>query len=131
MQSIAWTACLRRHAIRANYQAAIWRRSLINDPETPDPVGNGWKLEEQQLNIDWVDGSSVGLPKAVLTLLAGKCNRSCQLPHLHSPDEWTILLKCTDMCQLRSCTTQTRDDNNYYDDANVEVSQNDDDDDRL
>ena len=32
--------------IHANYQAAIWRRSLINDPETPDPVGNGWKLKE-------------------------------------------------------------------------------------
>ena len=33
--------CLRTHTIRANYQAAIWRRSLINDPETPDPVGTG------------------------------------------------------------------------------------------
>ena len=31
--------CLRKHAIRANYQAAIWRRRLINDLETPDPVG--------------------------------------------------------------------------------------------
>ena len=33
--------CLRKHTIRTNYQAAIWRRSLINDPETPDPVGMG------------------------------------------------------------------------------------------
>ena len=32
--------CLRKHTI-ANYQAAIWRRILINDPETPDPVGTG------------------------------------------------------------------------------------------
>ena len=59
--------CPRKHAIRANYQAAIWRRSQINDPETPDPVGNGLKFEEQQLNTDWVDGSSAR--KAVLTLL--------------------------------------------------------------
>ena len=27
--------------IHTNYQAAIWRRSLISDPETPDPVGTG------------------------------------------------------------------------------------------
>ena len=33
--------CLRKDTIRANYQAAIWRRSLINDPDTPDPVGTG------------------------------------------------------------------------------------------
>ena len=33
--------CLRKHTIRANYQAAIWRRSLINDLETRDPVGPG------------------------------------------------------------------------------------------
>ena len=32
---------LRKDTIRDNYQAAIWRRSLINDPETPDPVGTG------------------------------------------------------------------------------------------
>ena len=33
--------CLRKHTIRANYQAAIWRRSLISDPDRPDPVGMG------------------------------------------------------------------------------------------
>ena len=33
--------CLRKDTIRANYQAAIRRRSLISDPETPDHVGMG------------------------------------------------------------------------------------------
>ena len=33
--------CLRKDTIHTNYQAAIWRRSLISDPETPDPVGMG------------------------------------------------------------------------------------------
>ena len=116
--------CPRKHAIRANYQAAIWRRSQINDPETPDPVGNGWKFEEQQLNIDWVDGSSA--PKAVLNLLACKCGRSCKLPNCIC---LTNGLKCTDMCQPRSCTIQARDDND--DDVNVEVNQNDDADDEV
>ena len=36
--------CLRKHTIRTNYQAAIWRRRLINDPETPYPVGTGGNL---------------------------------------------------------------------------------------
>ena len=33
--------CLRKHTIRANYQAAIWVRSPVNDLETPDYVGMG------------------------------------------------------------------------------------------
>ena len=35
-----------KHSERANYQAAIWKRSLQPDPGTPTPVGRGWKLTE-------------------------------------------------------------------------------------
>ena len=65
--------CLRKHTIRANYQACIWRCSLQCDPSIPDPVGFVWKMGnstdgELGLTIDWMDGKPA--PEAVLELLA-------------------------------------------------------------
>lgn len=37
--------CLSKHAMRANYQTCIWRRSLERNPVIPRPVGMGWKME--------------------------------------------------------------------------------------
>ena len=39
--------CLVKHAQRANYQAAIWRRCLEQDSKVPSPVGRGWKIEKE------------------------------------------------------------------------------------
>ena len=59
---------LRKHGLRANYQAAIWKRSLKRCPEIPSPLGCGWCTEDGRLATDWM----VGLPalKAVLELLS-------------------------------------------------------------
>ena len=50
--------CLMKHSLRANYLAAIWKRSLENNPQIPNPVGLGWQLEQcadaQHLAIDWM-----------------------------------------------------------------------------
>ena len=48
--------CLRKHSLRANYQAAIWKRSLQSCPQVPSPVGSGWCLEDGKLTIDWMSG---------------------------------------------------------------------------
>ncbi|KAG0711428.1 hypothetical protein GWK47_020627 [Chionoecetes opilio] len=38
---------LMQHTLRANYQAAIWRRSLENLPDVPAPsAGHGWELDD-------------------------------------------------------------------------------------
>lgn len=93
--------CLKKHSERANFQAAIWKRSILADPNTPVPVRHGWKMEEGHLVIDWMDGSPA--PEAVLDLLSCKCSRVCKLPSCVC-----LLngLKCTDMCRLRECTNQ-------------------------
>lgn len=100
---------LRKHAWRANYQAAVWRRSLEQDPDPPTPVGRGWKLENQDgknyLTIDWMDGQSA--PEAVLDLLACKCSKSCKLPKCVCLANG---LKCTDMCKLSDCDNQALSD---------------------
>ena len=86
---------LRKHCQRANYQAAVWRRSLQNSPVLPSPIGNGWFMKRECLALDWMSGESA--PKVVLELLFCQCNRLCQLPNC------TCLangLKCTALCKL-------------------------------
>ena len=39
--------CLEKHALRANYQAGIWRRCLEQNSQVPSPVGRGWKIEKE------------------------------------------------------------------------------------
>ena len=74
--------CQAKHALRVNYQAAIWRRSLQACPEIPNPKGHGWELEsdhdQQFLTIDWMTGSPA--PEAVLELMSCKCSSGCKLP---------------------------------------------------
>ena len=61
---------LRQHVLRANYQAAIWRRSCQAQMDIPTPNGNGWNLdpESNQLAIEWMTG--IPTPQAVLDLLS-------------------------------------------------------------
>ena len=85
---------LRKHCQRANYQAAVWRRSLQNSPVLPSPIGNGWFMKGECLALDWMSGEPA--PKTVLELLSCQCNRLCQLPNC------TCLangLKCTTLCK--------------------------------
>ena len=37
---------LRKHILRANYQALIWRKADIAYPDIPHPSGHGWNLSE-------------------------------------------------------------------------------------
>ena len=71
--------CLTKHAQRANYQAAIWRRCLEQDPQVPSPIGRGWKMEREeesdQLVVHWMEGQPA--PDAVLDLLACNCTKKC------------------------------------------------------
>lgn len=116
---------LRKHAERANYQAAIWKRSLETHPDTPTPIGRGWKLFEtngkQQLEIDWMDG--LPAPQALLDLLSCKCPKSCKLPKC-------ICLvngfKCTDMCSHSKCSNQESHDE-YCDEEAASAAEEEDD----
>ena len=46
---------LRMHSQRANYQAAIWRRSLLCAPNVPHPEDHGWIVSEDGNQLDlWI-----------------------------------------------------------------------------
>ena len=93
--------CLVKHAQRANYQAAIWRRCLDQNIDTPSPVGRGWQIEKtdgfDQLVVHWMDGQPA--PEAVLDLLACSCARKCVLP------KCVCLSKVSNSPQPQGCTS--------------------------
>ena len=86
---------LRQHAHRANYQAAIWRRSLESSPTVPSPTnGHGWNLLDGQLEICWLTGAPA--PEVVLELMSCRCSRNCDndCPCVMNG------LRCTPACEL-------------------------------
>ena len=90
------------HVLRANYQAAIWRKCLQSQPSVPDPKECGWTTDQDgRLVIQWMRGSPA--PEAALQLLSCQCVHSCKLPHCTCLSNG---LKCTDMCRLQTCNNQ-------------------------
>ncbi|KAG1655497.1 hypothetical protein GQR58_024494 [Nymphon striatum] len=117
-------AALRKHIYRANYQTAIWRRSLEKSPDIPSPVGNGWCMQveddsKQHLLIDWLDVAIA--PDAVLQLLSCKCSRTCKNPTCPCLENG---LRCTDLCRLLTCNNQAvvaeLSDNDCEDDSDMD-----------
>ena len=94
------------HTLRANYQAAVWRRCLQNKPTVQDSKECGWKLNKDGfLEIEWMRTPSA--PDAVLELLSCKCKRSCLLPDCAC---LANSLVCTEMCTLQICTNQRQEE---------------------
>ena len=108
---------LRKHCERANYQVAIWRRSLQRCPQIPSPVGHGWSLEEGRLMVNWMSGEPA--PMAVLELLSCQCKRRYQLPNCSCLSNG---LQCTALCRLQDC-------DNWHEDPVEAIAETDDDDD--
>ena len=99
--------CLEMHTIRANYQSAIWHRSLDVESNTPSPLDcTGWIVnDEAQLQVNWMTGSPA--PDVVLEFLSCKCKHVCRLPDCQCMVNG---LKCTDACRLQSCDNMKDDE---------------------
>ncbi|KAF1383684.1 hypothetical protein PFLUV_G00134400 [Perca fluviatilis] len=90
---------LQQHIQRANYQAAIHRRSLQKRPEIPPPVQHGWRMEGEHLVVHWMILPPA--PQSVLELVhcqckilkcvGGKC--TCKKHKL----------ACTELCHCTNC----------------------------
>lgn len=99
--------CLHMHALRANYQAAIWQRCLERNPEIPPPQsGHGWELDETgHLCFKWMEGAPT--PEVFLEFLSCKCRRVCKVPDCPCLSNG---LKCTDACYLKDCSNMRSED---------------------
>ena len=40
---------LHYHILRSHYQAKLWRQANVLKPCLPDPIGHGWKLQDEVL----------------------------------------------------------------------------------
>ncbi|KAG0719028.1 hypothetical protein GWK47_051331 [Chionoecetes opilio] len=114
---------LMQHTLRANYQAAIWRRSLENLPDVPAPsAGHGWELDDGgSLKIRWMAG--LPAPDVVLNLISCTCRRTCR------PSDCSCILnglKCTVVCKLQGCSNMVQDDAIVAQDANDSDGDSDD-----
>ena len=45
---------LNKDIARASYQASIWRRTLVCNPQVPSPVSHGWVFKDDDLCVDWM-----------------------------------------------------------------------------
>ena len=116
--------CLYMHVLRANYQAAIWRRCLESKPMVPDPKGCGWTTDDNgNLVIEWMHGSPA--PDTVLQMISCKYVRACK------PPDCTCLvtqLKCTTMCKFQTCTNQRIDNDAEKAEEEMDLDESDADD---
>ena len=68
---------LKKHVLRANYQAAVHSKCLEQFPQCPSPKGHGWKIVEGELAIDW--GDLPPAPSSLLELTHCSCKKtSCE-----------------------------------------------------
>ena len=82
------------HVLRACYQTCIWKHSLLAQRDVQPPIGYGWKLEDNQIIINW--GYDKAAPDEILEFMACRCKKSiCCCVSNHLP--------CTDMCKCRTC----------------------------
>ena len=107
--------CLHLHALRANYQASIWRKCLEQHPDIPSPDDHGWAIEDGLLVIKWMTG--LPAPEAVLEIIACNCKKECTLPKCECLANG---FKCTPACKLQSC-------DNMVDDQDEDVTIQDED----
>ena len=64
---------------------------------SPSPVGHGWKLKDNQLQIVW--GTQEPAPESILECVQCKCQKGYKARcSCYKSD-----LKCTELCQCKSC----------------------------
>eukprot|EP00794_Sanderia_malayensis_P021066 gene21066-23121_t len=68
--------CLEKHGQRANFQAAVWKRCLEQDPNVPSPIRRGWKMEREEGTAE-----KCTLPKCECIANGLKCTEMCKLKH--------------------------------------------------
>ena len=106
---------LLQHVKRANYQSFIWKRARHANPDITSPVGNGWSLSGDVVEVVWME--SPPAPESVLELITCdcrrlKCNASCQCKILS--------LECTDICKCHAnCKNMNYNDDSGTDDEEI------------
>jgi uncharacterized protein YbdZ (MbtH family) len=89
---------LHQHILRVNFESYICKHATTPILASPSPVGYGWKLEEDQLEIVW--GTQEPAAESILEYVNCKCNKGCTTKRCSC---YKSGLKCTELCQCNSC----------------------------
>ncbi|XP_071822275.1 uncharacterized protein [Apostichopus japonicus] len=90
---------LQKHILRANYQTAIHKLCFEQFPEVPPPISHGWKVVDDNLDIDWMDCPPA--PDSVLEFVQCGCKKSKCRQRICSCVQNG--LPCTDLCHCSDC----------------------------
>ena len=105
---------LELHAKRANYQAAIWRRSLQPQPVVPSPNGQGWSVDSSNsIPVNWL--TLLPAPQQLLELVSCSCKKGCGTGLCSCCRNG---MPCTDVCQCVDCTNRQDEGESSADECN-------------
>ena len=105
------------HLRRANYQAAIWRRCLLADMNTPSPHGHGWTVSGKEISIVWM--TQPRAPDMILNSV--KCQ--CKSSHACSTKTRGCRQRgfsCTEMCMCENCWNRITADIDDSDESDID-----------
>ena len=95
------------HLKRANYQAFVWRNSLVALQELPSPEYHGWAIEDEALKPVLMDKDPA--PRGILELTTCNCKKSACRSHCSCNING---LSCTEACfcmaDVESCRNPHR-----------------------
>ena len=101
-------------AKRANYQAAIWRRSLQPQPVVPSPNGQGWSVDSSNsITVNWL--TLLPAPQQLLELVSCSCKKGCSTGLCSCCRNG---MPCTDVCQCVDCTNRQDEGESSADECN-------------
>ena len=85
---------------------AEWKDALSSDKTLRDPNGNGWERNENKLQIKWTTKKAA--PNEVLEFVTCNCKKSkCETNKCPC---YSLDMKCTDLCNCKSCSNITTDE---------------------
>ncbi|XP_065671561.1 uncharacterized protein LOC136089469 [Hydra vulgaris] len=89
---------LDNHINRANYVAYIWKRCLTQWINVMSPVGNGWQIINDQINILWLKNPPVS--DVILDIVSCGCKSGCKTNQCscHRGS-----LNCSELCKCTNC----------------------------
>ena len=105
---------LLQHMLRANYQAAIWRRSLVPKPDIPSPHDFGWVVNESSISVKWM--TVLPAPQALLAMISCHCTTGCKTQRCSCRGS---SLQCTDVCGCGPSCSNKEEEEDGTDDVTI------------
>lgn len=113
---------LRQHTLRANFQAAIWRRATTAVTAPPDPTSSGWQLIDNHLSPRWT------INPPVPDSLKEKFNRCACKKNMCETSRCSCRandLVCTELCLCSGCLNDDAQPNFSEDDSESDSEEDD------